>query len=119
MEEGDLPNLIVVDGGKGQLGVALKVFEELAIGNVDLISLAKGRTESRVTGEKIGEQVFVPHISEPIMLSPSAPELLFLDKVRDEAHRFAITYHRKLRDKEYYKSPLDEIPGTGAARKRH
>ncbi|MEK7788814.1 MAG: excinuclease ABC subunit UvrC, partial [Planctomycetota bacterium] len=118
VEEGDLPNLIVVDGGKGQLGVALKVFEELAIGNVDLISLAKGRTESRVTGEKIGEQVFVPHISEPIMLSPSAPELLFLDKVRDEAHRFAITYHRKLRDKEYYKSPLDEIPGTGAARKK-
>jgi len=110
--------LIVVDGGKGQLGVALKVFEELAIGNVDLIALAKGRTESSVTGEKIGEQVFLPHISEPIMLSPSAPELLFLDKVRDEAHRFAITYHRKLRDKEYYKSPLDDIPGIGAARKK-
>ena len=110
VEEGDLPDLIMVDGGKGQLGVALKVFEELAIGNVDLIALAKGRTESSVTGEKIGEQVFLPHISEPIMLSPSAPELLFLDKMRDEAHRFAITYHRKLRDKEYYKSPLDEIP---------
>ena len=118
VEEGDLPNLIVVDGGKGQLGVALKVFEELAIGNVDLIALAKGRTESSVTGEKIGEQVFVPHISEPTMLSPSAPELLFLDKVRDEAHRFAIAYHRKLRDKEYYKSPLDEILGIGAARKK-
>lgn len=118
VEEGDLPNLIVVDGGKGQLGVALKVFEELAIGNVDLIALAKGRAESSVTGEKIGEQVFLPHISEPIMLSPSAPELLFLDKVRDEAHRFAITYHRKLRDKEYYKSPLDEIPGIGTARKK-
>ena len=118
VEEGDLPDLIMVDGGKGQLGVALKVFEELAIGNVDLIALAKGRTESSVTGEKIGEQVFLPHISEPIMLSPSAPELLFLDKVRDEAHRFAITYHRKLRDKEYYKSPLDEIPGIGAARKK-
>ena len=118
MEEGDLPDLIVVDGGKGQLGMALKVFEELAIGNVDLIALAKGRTESVITGEKIGEQVFLPHISEPIMLNPSAPELLFLDKVRDEAHRFAITYHRKLRDKEYYKSPLDEIPGIGAARKK-
>ncbi len=118
VEEGDLPNLIMVDGGKGQLGVALKVFEELAIGNVDLIALAKGRTESVITGEKIGEQIFLPHISEPIMLSPSAPELLFLDKVRDEAHRFAITYHRKLRDKEYYKSPLDEIPGIGTARKR-
>ena len=119
VEEGDLPNLIVVDGGKGQLGVALKVFEELAIGNVDLIALAKGRTESSVTGEKIGEQIFLPHISEPIMLSPSAPELLFLDKVRDEAHRFAITYHRKLRDKEYYKSPLDDIPGLEWHVKRH
>ena len=118
VEEGDLPDLIMVDGGKGQLGVALKVFEELAIGNVDLIALAKGRTESSVTGEKIGEQVFLPHISEPIMLSPSAPELLFLDKMRDEAHRFAIAYHRKLRDKEYYRSPLDEIPGIGAARKK-
>ena len=118
VEEGDLPDLIVVDGGKGQLGVAMKVFEELAIGNVDLIALAKGRTESSVTGEKIGEQVFLPLISEPIMLSLSAPELLFLDKVRDEAHRFAITYHRKLRDKEYYKSPLDKIPGIGALRKK-
>ena len=118
VEEGDLPNLIIVDGGKGQLGVALKVFEELAIGNVDLIALAKGRMESSVTGKKIGEQVFVPYMSEPIVLSPSSPELLFLDKVRDEAHRFAIAYHRKLRDKEYYQSPLDEIPGIGVARKK-
>ncbi|MFO0795381.1 MAG: excinuclease ABC subunit UvrC [Candidatus Brocadiaceae bacterium] len=118
IEEGDLPNLIVVDGGKGQLGVALKVFEELAMGNVDLISLAKGRTESVVTGEKIGEQVFVPYQSNPIILDPSSSELLFLDKVRDEAHRFAISYHRKLRAKEYYQSPLDKIPGIGSARKK-
>ncbi len=118
IEEGDLPNLIVVDGGKGQLGVALKVFEELAMGNVDLISLAKGRTESVVTGEKIGEQVFVPYQSNPIILEPSSSELLFLDKVRDEAHRFAVTYHRKLRAKEYYQSPLDKIPGIGIARKK-
>lgn len=118
VEEGDLPNLIMVDGGKGQLGVALKVFEELAIGNVDLIALAKGRTESKISGEKIGEQVFVPYLSEPVTPGPASPELLFLDRIRDEAHRFAITYHRKLRDKEYYKSPLDEIPGIGIVRKR-
>lgn len=118
VEEGDLPNLIIVDGGKGQLGVALKVFEDLAIGNVDLIALAKGRKESDVLGEKVGEQIFVPFLPDPIVLEPSSPELLFLDKVRDEAHRFAITYHRKLRDKEYYKSPLDEIPGIGIARKK-
>ena len=118
VEEGDLPNLVMVDGGKGQLGVALKVFEELAIGSVDLISLAKGRTESNVTGRQVGEQVFIPNLSEPIILSPSSPELLFLDKIRDEAHRFAIVYHRKIRDKEYYKSPLDKIPGIGAMRKK-
>ncbi|HHT9130814.1 MAG TPA: excinuclease ABC subunit UvrC, partial [Candidatus Brocadiaceae bacterium] len=118
VEEGDLPNLIMVDGGKGQLGVALKVFEELAIGNVDLIALAKGGKERDVSDEKIGERVFVPYVSEPIALDPSSPELLFLDKVRDEAHRFAIAYHRKLRDKEYYSSPLDEIPGIGTARKK-
>ncbi|MCF6159340.1 MAG: excinuclease ABC subunit UvrC [wastewater metagenome] len=118
IEEGDLPDLIIVDGGKGQLGVALKVFEELAIGDTDLIALAKGRTESNITGEKIGEQVFVPYQSDPIKLNPSSPELLFLDKVRDEAHRFAIAYHRKLRAREYFKSSLDGIPGIGAARKR-
>jgi len=118
VEEGDLPNLIMVDGGKGQLGVALKVFEELAIGNVDLIALAKGGKERDISDEKFGERVFVPYVSEAIVLDPSSPELLFLDKVRDEAHRFAIAYHRKLRDKEYYRSPLDEIPGIGVARKK-
>ncbi len=118
VEEGDLPNLLMVDGGKGQLGVALKVFEDLAIGNVDLIALAKGRNQGDTLGEKIGEQIFKPHMSDPIVLASSSPELLFLDKVRDEAHRFAVTYHRKLRDKEYYRSPLDEISGIGIARKR-
>ncbi len=116
--EEDLPNLIVVDGGKGQLTVALKVFGELAISHVDLIALAKSRKENDTVGENIGEQIFVPFMSDPIVLAPSSPELLFLDKVRDEAHRFAITYHRKLRAKEYYKSPLDEIPGIGIARKK-
>lgn len=118
IEEGDLPDLIIVDGGKGQLGVALKVFEELAIGDVDLIALAKGRTENEATGGKIGEQVFMPYQPNPIKLSPSSSELLFLDAIRDEAHRFALAYHRKLRAKEYIKSPLDDIPGVGTIRKK-
>ncbi len=118
VEEGDLPHLIMVDGGKGQLGVALRVFEKLAIGNVDLIALAKGRKESEPPGKRSGEQIFAPQTPEPIVLAPSSPELLFLDRIRDEAHRFAVTYHRKLREKEYYRSPLDEIPGIGVARKR-
>lgn len=118
IEEDNLPDLTIVDGGKGQLGIAQKVFGELGIIHVDLIALAKGRTKNTVTGEKNGEQVFVPNQSDPVPLSQSSPELLFLDKIRDEAHRFAITYHRKLRHKEYYKSPLGEIPGIGNARKR-
>lgn len=118
VKEDDLPNLIMVDGGKGQMGVALKIFDELAIGNVDLIALAKGKKENPILGEKAGEQIFAPWMQDPVALSPSSPELLFLDKIRDEAHRFAIAYHRKLRHREYYTSPLDEIPGIGIARKK-
>lgn len=118
VEEKDLPNLIIVDGGKGQMGVALKVFDELVIDNVDLVALAKGKKESSGLGEKAGEQIFVPHRPDPIVLAPSSPELLLLDKIRDEAHRFAVAYHRKLRRKEYYTSPLDEIPGIGIVRKK-
>lgn len=117
-EEDDLPNLVMLDGGKGQMGVALKIFDELAIGNVDLIALAKGKKESPALGGKGGEQIFVPWMSNPVVLAPSSPELLLLDKIRDEAHRFAIAYHRKLRRREYYTSPLDEIPGIGIARKK-
>ncbi|TVM00663.1 MAG: excinuclease ABC subunit C [Candidatus Brocadia sp. WS118] len=118
VEEDDLPNLIMVDGGKGHMGVALKVFDELAIGNVDLIALAKGKKDLSVLGGKVSEQIFVPYSPNPIALTPSSPELLFLDKIRDEAHRFAIAYHRKLRHREYYQSPLDEISGMGPARKK-
>ncbi|MCF6150026.1 MAG: excinuclease ABC subunit UvrC [Candidatus Kuenenia sp.] len=118
VEEGDLPDLIMVDGGKGQLGVALKVFEELAISNADLLALSKDRGKKGISKEKQGEQVHTPNIPNPILLPPSSPVHLFLAKIRDEAHRFAITYHRKLRDKEYYQSPLDEIPGVGIIRKK-
>lgn len=118
VEEDDLPNLAIVDGGKGQMGVALKIFEELAIDNVDLIALAKGKKDRSVLGGKVDEQIFVPYSSNPIVLVPSSPELLFLDKIRDEAHRFAIAYHRKLRHREYYQSPLDDISGMGLARKK-
>lgn len=118
VEEGDLPNLVMVDGGKGQMGVALKVFDELAISNVDLIALAKGKKESPALDGKGEEQIFVPWMSNPVVLASSSPELLLLDKIRDEAHRFAVAYHRKLRRREYYASPLDEIPGIGLARKK-
>ncbi|HHT9105759.1 MAG TPA: excinuclease ABC subunit UvrC [Candidatus Wujingus californicus] len=118
VEEGALPDLVIVDGGRGQLSIALRVFEELAVGNVDLIALTKGRAEDEKPSTKIGEQIFKPDVSKPIVLDSSSPELLFLDRVRDEAHRFAVTFHRKLRDREYYKSPLNEIIGIGIIRKK-
>ncbi|MBM4034691.1 MAG: excinuclease ABC subunit UvrC [Planctomycetes bacterium] len=111
LEEHDLPDLIIVDGGKGQLGVAQAAMHELGVAGVDLISLAKGR-------EGAAEHVYLPERPEPVVLAQDAPELHLLDRIRDEAHRFAITYHRKLRRQPYKGSVLDRIAGIGPARKK-
>jgi len=113
-----LPQLTIVDGGKGQLGVALKVMKGLGIKDVDVIALAKAR-RGDPTGRSYESQdrVFVPGNPAPILLATDSPELLLLGRIRDEAHRFAITYHKKLRQRQFYRSPLDEIPGIGPARK--
>ncbi len=107
----DLPDLIIVDGGKGQLNVALDVFKELDIASIDVISLAKeeGRHDKGMTLERI----FLPHISTPIHLDARSPLLFFLQKIRDEAHRTAITFHRNRRQKRTIKTSLDDIPGIG------
>ncbi|MDO8644131.1 MAG: excinuclease ABC subunit C, partial [bacterium] len=88
------PDLIVVDGGRGQLGVAQKVLEGLEMTGVDLISLAKKKE-----GEK-QDKVFIPGRKNPILLKPRSSVLHLLMQIRDEAHRFAVTYHRKLRSKK-------------------
>jgi excinuclease ABC subunit C len=111
-EEGDLPDLILIDGGKGQLNVALEVLRELEIEGVDALSLAKKRRPEEA------EKVFLPNRKEPIPLRGSAPAMLLLQRVRDEAHRFAITYHKRLRGREMTSSILDKIPGIGKTRKR-
>lgn len=110
-DENDLPDLLVVDGGKGHLNMALKVLRELDIATVDVIGLAKeeGRHDRGMTGE----QVFLPGIKDPILLKKNSPVLFLLQQIRDEAHRTAITYHRKLRTKKMIRSSLDEIPGIG------
>lgn len=101
------PNLLVIDGGKGQLGACLEVLKKLGLQNqIEIISLAK----------KI-EEVYVPHKSEPILLGRSTTGLKLLQRIRDEAHRFAITFHRKTRSKEMLKSKLDEINGIGKKKK--
>lgn len=121
LEENDLPDLLMVDGGKGQLGVAIEVLRELNITQVDLIGLAKMRTERDPFAEDVEhsfERVFLPGRKNPVVLRPNSTALFLLQRVRDEAHRFAITYHRQLRAQERLSSPLDAIPGVGPARRK-
>ncbi|CAB4776187.1 unannotated protein [freshwater metagenome] len=102
------PQLLVVDGGKGQLSVATRVLAELGLENeIPVCSLAKQF-----------EEVFVPGNPEPIRLPRQSEALYLLQRIRDESHRFAITYHRQLRDKRMTKSVLDDIEGLGPSRKK-
>lgn len=129
IKEDDLPDLTMLDGGKGQLGVAVKVFRELGVEGVDVIALAKGKippSPPLLKGGKRGiakpsslpERIYIKGKAASIILPPDSSELLLLERIRDEAHRFAITYHKKLRHKQYYESPLDKIPGVGVVRKK-
>lgn len=115
-EENDLPDLLIVDGGKGHLNIALKVLKELNIISVDLIAVAKekGRHDKGMTAE----QVFLPNVKDPILFRKTSPILFLLQQIRDEAHRSAITFHRKRRSKKLIKSVLDDIPGIGAAKRK-
>lgn len=116
-EEGILPDLILIDGGKGQLNAALNVLRELEIGGPDVIGLAKARSGEEGSQREF-ERVFLPGMSEPIILEPTSAATHLIARVRDEAHRFAITYHRRLRERLAAASELDEVPGVGEARKK-
>lgn len=100
------PSLVVIDGGKGQLGRAVTVLDELGL-EIPVVGLAK----------KL-EEVFVPGESDPIIIDRGEESLYLLQRVRDEAHRFAVTYHRKLRDRSMVDSILDDVPGIGPGRKK-
>ena len=100
------PDLIVIDGGKGQLGMACGVLEKLNLTHIPIIGLAKEF-----------EEIFIPNSSRPIIIPKNNKALHLLQQVRDESHRFAITYHRKLRSKNIQASSLDEIAGVGKKRK--
>ena len=115
------PDLIVVDGGIGQLNVLSAVLEDLGITEIDLAGLAKSRVERDMVAtevERSDERVFLPGRKNPVVLRQNAPALLLLARIRDEAHRFAITYHQKLRGKKALVSALDAIAGVGPARRR-
>jgi excinuclease ABC subunit C len=100
------PSLVLVDGGPGQLGRAVRVLDELEL-DIPAIGLAKRM-----------EEVYLPGKPEPIRIPRDAEALYLLQQVRDEAHRFAITYHRQLRSKSMVDSILDEVPGIGPQRKK-
>ncbi|OPL13937.1 MAG: hypothetical protein AVO39_02770 [delta proteobacterium MLS_D] len=115
------PDLVVVDGGRGQLAVALRVLKESGIDTVDVLGLAKEtRREKTISGglRTDTDRVYLPGRKNPLYLSRSPELLRILQAVRDEAHRFAITYHRTLKQKEDITSELDKLPGIGPAKKR-
>lgn len=108
LEEGrELPDLILIDGGKGQLGAALQALEELGLADQPLASLAKQE-----------ELLFLPERDEPIALPHSSPVLQLVQRVRDEAHRFAIGFHRQVRSRRTLTSELDDVPGIGPTKRR-
>ena len=104
---GTEPDLVLIDGGKGHLGAALQVFLELGINDIPLASLAKEN-----------EELFIPMMSESILLPRNSQGLYLVQRARDEAHRFAITFHRERRSKKSVQSALDLVPGIGPKRKR-
>lgn len=107
-EEGQaLPDLILIDGGKGQLNAALDILDDLGMVDQQILGLAKRE-----------EEVFLPGCSEPILLPRHSEALYLIQRVRDEAHRFAVSFHRKLRTKRMTHTILDEIPGIGPKRRQ-
>jgi len=106
------PDLVLVDGGRGQYEAAKQVFAELGVAGVALVAIAKGMDR------EAGRETFFMEGRPPFRLPPRDPALYFVQRLRDEAHRFAIGAHRTRRKKDLVRSPLDEIPGVGPARKR-
>ncbi|HEV8638424.1 MAG TPA: excinuclease ABC subunit UvrC [Chloroflexota bacterium] len=101
-----LPDLVIIDGGKGQLNAALESMQKLGLERIPVVSLAKQN-----------EEIFTPTSSEPVLLPRDSQALYLIQRIRDEAHRFALTYHRNVRGRRSVRSALDEIPGIGPKRK--
>ncbi|MYH40516.1 MAG: excinuclease ABC subunit UvrC [Chloroflexi bacterium] len=102
-----VPDLVIIDGGRGQLGAALDLLRDLGLGSIPVCGLAKRE-----------EEIYVADLAEPIRLPRTSEALYLVQRVRDEAHRFAVTYHRSLRGRSQTRSALDSIPGVGPKRKR-
>jgi len=122
LEEDKLPDMILIDGGKGQLGVLTGVLDEFGLSaRIGAVGIAKSRVMANVRGkavERSEERFFLPGRKNPVSFRRGAAALFLLERLRDEAHRFAITYHRKLRSKASLRSSLEDIPGIGPARRK-
>ncbi len=116
----ELPDLVVVDGGPGQLRMAVAALHDLGVEGVELVGLAKARTldgDDRGASRRSPERVWKPEQAHPLILPQTSDEVLLLTHLRDEAHRFAITFHRETRSKRTLQSALDGIEGVGPARR--
>ena len=108
-----MPDILFVDGGRGQLSTAVAVLKELRVGRVFLVGIAKGK------GRRAGrERLYLAGEQQPVNLSQDSPALHLIQQIRDEAHRFAISFHRKSRSKSTLRSTLDELPGIGPKRRK-
>ncbi len=120
-EAGDLPDLLVIDGGKGQLASARAAMKDLGV-SLDVVGLAKSREldsdDQAGAAARSPERVFIPEKRDPVVLPQNSPELFLLVRLRDEAHRFAITYQQKLMRRRNFKSVLEDVPGVGEGRKK-
>jgi excinuclease ABC subunit C len=122
LRRGDLPDLLVIDGGKGQLAAAHAAMRDAGVTDLDVVGLAKARELEVADREapvvRSPERVFVLGRRDPVVLRQNAPELFLLTRLRDEAHRFAITYQQKLMRGRNFRSVLEDIPGVAEGRKR-
>jgi excinuclease ABC subunit C len=120
--DNDLPDLMVIDGGKGQLASAMAALKDNKVERVDVVGLAKSRdvevADRDAEAKKSPERIFLPLRRDPIVLPQTSPELFVLTRLRDEAHRFAITYQQKLMRRRNFHSVLQDIPGVGEGRKK-
>jgi excinuclease ABC subunit C len=104
---GPFPDLVLIDGGKGQLSAAYEALEGIGLGNLIAVGIAKKE-----------EVLFTRHRPDPVVLDEHDPALLLVQRIRDEAHRFAVTFHRRARSMRDLRSELDAVPGVGPRRRR-
>ena len=117
LDERKFPDLMVIDGGKGQLNIAMKVLKEFGAQDIPVISIAKDKSEWR-EDKQPDEKIYAANTKDAVRFHHNSSALFLIQQIRDEAHRFAITYHKKLRKKTGLTSVLDGIPGIGAKRKK-